>query len=142
MSVGAGNQLALTHGHRAGGNWSPTYNSWRAMIARCRYSAHPCYADYGGRGITVADEWTGRGGFARFLADVGPRPSSDHTLDRIDVNGAYEPGNVRWADRITQRWNRRDMVARRAAGALWTDPEPVEMCEACSDQLDRERIPF
>lgn len=102
---------ALTHGHYVGGKRSPTYNSWRAMRERCERPAHPFYADYGGRGIKVCDRWRDAGGFARFLIDLGPRPEGT-TLDRIDVDGNYEPGNVRWASKQQQRWNRRDMVER------------------------------
>ena len=109
----------MTHGHSCGGRRSPTYNSWRAMRYRCEYRPHPFYLDYGGRGIKVCERWRGAGGFARFLADVGERPAG-MTLDRIDVDGDYEPGNVRWADKRTQRWNRRDMALQLelvAAGA-------------------------
>lgn len=96
-----------THGHR-GGTRSPTYNSWRAMIYRCTYERHPFYPDYGGRGITICEAWRK---FDNFLRDMGERPANA-TLDRIDVDGNYEPGNVRWADKYYQRWNRRDMVDR------------------------------
>jgi hypothetical protein len=113
---------ALTHGHTTGprgqGKRSPTYNSWRAMIERCTREQHPRYPDYGGRGVTVCERWRGRGGFARFLEDVGERPAG-MTLDRIDPNGHYEVGNVRWATVIEQRWNRRDMGER-------SEPPPAE----------------
>lgn len=101
---------AKTHGHSCGRKRSPTYNSWRAMIYRCTYERHPFYPDYGGRGITVCDQWRK---FASFLADMGERPTG-MTLERIDVDGDYAPGNVRWADAYAQRWNRRDMVDRAA----------------------------
>lgn len=104
--------MAVTHGHaRRNAARTPTYNSWRAMIERCTRQAHPFYEDYGGRGIQVCPAWRGVGGFAQFLADVGERPEG-HTLDRINVDGDYEPGNVRWASRRQQRWNRRDMAIR------------------------------
>lgn len=80
------------------------------MISRCRYPSHPRYADYGGRGIKVCDQWQGRGGFARFLADVGVRPAG-MTLDRLDPDGDYTPANCRWSDTKAQRWGRRDMAA-------------------------------
>lgn len=102
----------MTHGHYRNGRKSPTYVSWDSMIARCHRPTHPYYRDYGGRGIRVCDRWRGLGGFARFLADVGERPPG-LTLDRINVEGDYEPGNVRWATLRQQRWNRRDMIARR-----------------------------
>lgn len=97
-----------SHGHCSNGHRSPTYNSWRAMIYRCTYPRHPFYPDYGRRGITVCDEWRS---FANFLADMGERPDG-MTLERVDVDGNYEPGNVIWADNYTQRWNRRDMQER------------------------------
>lgn len=81
------------------------------MIERCTREAHPRFADYGGRGVCVDPRWRGVGGFARFLADVGERPA-DRTLDRIDCNGHYTPGNVKWSTLIEQRWNRRDMIER------------------------------
>lgn len=113
----------MTHGHTRCGRRSPTYNSWRAMIERCTRPAHPFYLDYGGRGIRVCDRWQGAGGFARFLADVGERPAG-MTLDRIDVDGGYEPGNVRWADKRTQRWNRRVMAMQLELVAAGAYAEP------------------
>lgn len=82
---------------------SPTYRSWRAMLARCRDSTHKQWMQYGGRGITVCDRWRQ---FENFLSDMGERPVG-RSLDRINGNGNYEPGNCRWATRIEQRHNRR-----------------------------------
>jgi hypothetical protein len=103
---------AKSHGHCSDEKRSGTYNSWRAAVARCHYPRHPYFPIYGGRGIAVCDRWRGVGGFGRFLADVGERPPG-MTLDRIDPDGDYEPGNVRWATPVTQRWNRRDMALAR-----------------------------
>jgi len=97
------------HGHNTVATKSPEWNSWTAMHKRCRNPRHVSYAGYGGRGITVCARWQE---FANFLADMGPRPHG-RTLDRIDVNGNYEPGNCRWATLSEQQRNRRD--SRRAA---------------------------
>lgn len=87
-----------------------TYTSWRCMIQRVTNPRHPRYAAYGGRGITIHAEW--RASFQAFLRDVGARPSRDLTLDRIDPNGDYRPGNVRWADAVTQRANQRRVTSK------------------------------
>lgn len=80
------------------------YQSWIAMKKRCRYVKHPCYHRYGGRGITVCDRWIDS--FENFLADMGPRPEG-MTLDRIDNDGNYEPGNCKWSTRAEQTLKRR-----------------------------------
>lgn len=83
-----------------------TYTSWYAMLGRCNRKTHHKFTSYGGRGITVCASWHK---FENFLADMGERPDG-MTIDRIDVNGNYEPGNCRWADAKTQRANRRDTL--------------------------------
>lgn len=81
---------------------SPEFNTWARMLARCSNPNAQDFRYYGGRGISVADRWKD---FASFFADVGPRPSPGHSIDRIDTNGNYEPGNVRWATKETQAGN-------------------------------------
>lgn len=83
---------------------TPTYRSWRAMLARCSDQSHKQFKDYGGRGIAVADLW--KSSFQTFLDDMGERPPGT-TLDRIETNGNYEPGNCRWATRTEQNRNKR-----------------------------------
>lgn len=91
----------ITHGQHG----TAEYKSWRAMIDRCTNEKSPGYPFYGGRGITVAKEWVQS--FEAFIRDVGPRPSRAFSLDRIENNGNYERGNVRWATRKEQENNKR-----------------------------------
>lgn len=83
------------------------YSTWRGMIRRCTQPGYGSYEYYGGRGIRVCDEWLDFTTFAKFLVErLGQRPDG-YTLDRINNDGNYEPDNVRWADRKTQRANSR-----------------------------------
>jgi len=77
------------------------------MKQRCRNPKTPCYERYGGKGITVCERWNS---LENFVADVGPRPSPDHTLDRIRSTGNYEPGNVKWSTSEEQNENRRNSM--------------------------------
>lgn len=81
------------HGHTADASVSPTYMSWVAMVSRCTRPGATKYAQYGGRGITVIDEWTD---FANFLRDMGERPEGT-SIDRIDGKLGYFKENCRWA---------------------------------------------
>jgi hypothetical protein len=89
--------------HRMSG--TAEYRAWADMKSRCYWTKAKAFKSYGGRGITVCDEW--RTDFPAFLEHIGPRPGSGYSLDRIDVNGNYEPGNVRWATRSEQASNMR-----------------------------------
>lgn len=83
----------------------PAYWCWCSMIQRTTNPSVPNAEYYIGRGIKVCIRW--RISFEAFLEDVGPRPSLKHSLDRIDPNGHYEPGNVRWATSFEQSQNKR-----------------------------------
>lgn len=88
---------------------TPEYTVWAGMVQRCEDVKCKSYPRYGGRGIKVCKQW--RYSFVAFVRDVGPRPSPQHSLDRINNNGNYEPGNCRWATAQEQqrnsRWTRR-----------------------------------
>lgn len=103
---------------------SPEYRAWSNMRVRCYNESHKDYGLYGGRGVKVHADWLGRGSFEAFLAHVGPRPSPLHSLDRIDPNKDYEPGNVRWAvakiqarNTRVKRTNKTGVAGVRASGS-------------------------
>ena len=85
---------------------SSEYHSWDSMKARCYNPNYNQFKDYGGRGIEVCDRW--KDSFENFLADMGSKPSSKHSIDRIDVNGNYEPGNCKWSTNQEQARNKRN----------------------------------
>jgi hypothetical protein len=84
------------------------YDRWRHMVNRCTDPTDKSYPDYGGRGITVCAAWrTDPVAFCRYLDEVLGSCPPGHSMDRVDNDGHYEPGNLRWADRVTQNRNRR-----------------------------------
>ena len=99
---------------------TPLYRVWATMRNRCGNPKVKGYEVYGGRGIKVCDRWAS---FENFLADMGPRPSDDHSIDRINVDGDYEPGNCRWATLGEQMSNKRNSKFLSANGETHTMAE-------------------
>ena len=84
--------------------YSAEYRIWGNMLSRCHNANAPNYKNYGGRGITCDPRWRS---FTEFYADLGPRPSSKHQLDRVNNDGNYNKQNCRWATKQEQMLNRR-----------------------------------
>ena len=91
------------HGGYLGGKERPEHYIWRTMLARCRNPKAGSFEYYGSRGISVCKRWHK---YENFLADMGVRPSADHSLDRIDNTKGYSKSNCRWATRSTQQKNK------------------------------------
>lgn len=103
-SCGCGrNEHQITHGM----THSSEYKIWRGMLARCHNPRTKNYKNYGGRGILICARWMT---FDNFYADMGPRPSDDHSIDRENVDGHYDPKNCRWATYEEQFNNKRNSV--------------------------------
>jgi hypothetical protein len=96
------------------------YKIWVSMKQRCSNLNHKSFKHYGGRGITVCDRW--KNSFLAFLEDIGERPSDKHSIDRIDNDGNYEPGNVSWSTQIKQNRNRRVFKTNKSGytGVVWS----------------------
>ena len=112
-----------THGHAGHGAETGEYRVWKSMRTRCENPNSGSYPDYGGRGIRVCDRWAS---FEQFAADMGPRPTQRHSIDRIDNDLGYEPANCRWATASQQARNQRSnriIVAfgRSQSLAAWSE---------------------
>lgn len=116
-------ERSLKHGQA---NKTPEYKVWCGMLRRCYNSHERSYPDYGGRGITVCDQWHQ---FENFFADLGPRPTADHSIERIDTNGPYSPDNTRWATKKEQDNNRRSNIHIEFQGEILTLSQWAERYE-------------
>lgn len=103
---------------------SSTYLCWHSMKQRCNNTNHQAYPQYGGRGITVCERW--EHSFKNFLEDMGHRPSVRHSIDRIDNDGNYEPGNCRWATVTQQGRNKHNNVMLSCCGETLCQSEWAE----------------
>jgi hypothetical protein len=116
------------------GMWkSPEYNVWYGVKERCLNPNCAHWHRYGGRGITMCAEW--RDDFQSFFDHIGPRPSTRHSLDRVDNDKGYEPGNVRWATKKEQARNRSDNVLYTYNGETKTLVEWAEHFGLKNSQL-------
>lgn len=112
LSAAKTSARSRTHGMTG----TPTYRTWESMLNRCNNPRNSSHVNYGGRGIKVCDRWAS---FENFLSDMGEKPEKGMSIERLDVNGNYEPGNCIWADPKTQARNtRRTRLSAELVGAL------------------------
>lgn len=110
------------------------YNAWQHIRSRCYNKNSPAYPEYGGRGITVCDRWLES--FENFYADMGPKPSRKHSIDRYpDNDGPYSPSNCRWATRAEQNRNTRQNVILEFNGKRMCLTEWADLLGICKTTL-------
>lgn len=109
------------------------------MKRRCKDAKFKDFPKYGGRGISVCERWDAS--FVNFLADMGERPSLDHSIDRIDSNGNYTPGNCRWASSLQQATeNKRDLRPVTVAGVIYPNRSAACRAHGVSPTAVSERL--
>lgn len=111
----------------------PEYKAWIYMIHRCQTKTGLTFTRYGARGIVVCHEW--RESFEAFYKYLGPKPTRAHSIDRINNDGSYEPGNVRWATKIEQMRNRSSTIMVEIDGAMLPLTEAAEKFKINSSTL-------
>ncbi len=121
----------------AGDGRTPECVAWDGIKTRCNNPNSRAYHRYGGRGIRLCQEW--QGSFAAFLAHVGPRPGPGYSIDRIDNDRGYEPGNVRWATAKQQANNTRANI-RVTVGGVTKTPEEWSRIYGVRARLIRQRV--
>ena len=126
-------RVQYKHGHAPHGKMSSTYRTWARMVQRCTNEDGPDYEDYGGRGIGICSRWMQ---FENFLLDMGEKPDSGVSLDRLDNNKGYGPGNCRWATGVQQARNRRNCRMLRFRGEV---KNLSEWCEVLGLAYDRTK---
>ena len=148
ISCGCANAERVKQPRTHGLSRTPEHKAWCGMIGRCHNPRNKVYQNYGGRGIYVCDLW--RNSFEAFYAHIGLKPSPKHSVDRIDNNSGYRPGNVRWATAIEQRHNQRPhqikLVVRCIHGHVYTDENTYtqpgtrnRQCKVCRDIREARR---
>lgn len=126
-------QMKTTHGLRE----HPLYTTWADMRKRCLSPKNAGYKNYGGRGISICERWNN---FANFVEDMGEKPTSEHTLERNDTNGNYEPSNCEWATRTKQVLNQRCSLRYEYKGKLCDIHELLVLAEGLSIGTLRGRL--
>ena len=119
------------HGQAKNGQRTPEYKSWKHMKQRCQNPTRKQYKNYGGRGIKVCKRWQD---FRNFFADMGKKPGPEYSIDRIDNNGNYEPGNCKWSTPHEQRINSRPISCGSAKQKWFWCLSKRSECFRCNSQ--------
>ena len=131
-----GASVKIVHGGSVGKK-SKEYRTWTGLKTRCFNQNHHSYSDYGGRGISICERWNCS--YESFLEDMGEAPTQYHTIERVDVNKNYEPGNCKWATQKEQANNRRNNHFLTHLGETMTISQWSEKC-GLKQQLIADRI--